>query len=84
VSPPGHEKQVPESIKKRFGPASFANETLPLRTQDLPLRGILVTIVEECSEIRPQINLMKTIALFTAAKAGRSREGLRCADFDVT
>ena len=48
-----HEKQIPECIKKRFGPASFANQTLPLCTQDLSLRGTFVTIAEERSEIRP-------------------------------
>jgi hypothetical protein len=63
VPTPSNEKQIPECIKERLRLARFANQTLPLGTLDLSLRGVLVTIGEERREIWPQINLMKTIAL---------------------
>ena len=72
VPAPRNEKQIPECVKERLGTASLANQTLPLRTLDLPLRGTLMAIVEERSEIRPQIDLMKTIALRRTENGART------------
>jgi hypothetical protein len=46
-----NEEQTPEGIEERFGPAGFADEALALGTEDLPLGGTLVTVVEERGEI---------------------------------
>jgi hypothetical protein len=64
--------------------AGFVNQTLPLRSLDLSLCGTFVTIAEKRSEVRPQIELMETIALCGTAEAGCAGEEPRRPDFDVT
>jgi hypothetical protein len=83
VPPPRIKKQIPECIEKRLGPTSLVNQALPLCSLDLSLCRTLVTITEERSEIRPQIDLMKAVALRGAIKAGSACKGLRRTNFDV-
>jgi hypothetical protein len=79
-----NEQQIVERAKKSLGPAGLTNEALPFRAADLSLRRTFVAISEKRSEVRPQVQPMRTVGMCGAAKGRRAKKVVCCANLDVT